>query len=182
MGKALGMIEYKTVSAGIQAADLVIKTADIRIIEAQTVCPGKYIVIFEGDISAVRASVDAAKTRFPEQLIDSFLLGNPHQDIFPAIYGTAEIKNHNALGVLETFSAAAIFVAADEAAKTSEVDLIEIRVARGMCGKSYVFLTGEVAAVEAAIAKAQKAVSESGMYLDSSVVASPDPQLWDTIL
>ena len=62
------------------------------------------------------------------------------------------------------------------------VDLIEIRVARGMCGKSYVFLTGEVAAVSAAISKAEEAVSERGMYLDSSVIASPDAQLWDTIL
>ena len=73
-------------------------------------------------------------------------------------------------------------MAADEAAKTAEVDLIEIRVARGMCGKSYVFLTGEVAAVDAAIKKAQAAVSENGMYLDSSVIPSPDPKLWDTIL
>ncbi len=51
-----------------------------------------------------------------------------------------------------------------------------------MCGKSYVFLTGEVAAVSAAISKAEAAVSERGMYLDSSVIASPDAQLWDTIL
>lgn len=182
MGRALGMVEYKTVSTGILAADLVLKTADVNVIEAQTVCPGKYIIIFEGDISAVRASIDAAKTKYPEELIDSFLLGNPHDGIFPAIYGTAEIENKNALGVLETFDAAAIFVAADEAAKTSEVELIEIRVARGMCGKSYVFLTGEVAAVEAAIAKAKSAVSETGMYLDSSVVASPDARLWSTIL
>lgn len=182
MGRALGMVEYKTVSTGVLAADLVLKTADVKIVEAQTVCPGKYIVVFEGDLSAVRASLDAAATRYPEQLIDSFLLGNPHEGIFPAIYGAADIKNRNALGVLETFDAAAIFVAADEAAKTAEVDLIEIRVARGMCGKSYVFLTGEVAAVSAAIAKAEAAVSERGMYLDSSVIASPDAQLWDTIL
>ncbi|MFP3155329.1 BMC domain-containing protein [Lachnospiraceae bacterium ZAX-1] len=182
MGKAIGMLEYKTVSTGVLAADLVIKTAQVDIIEAQTVCPGKYIIIFTGDLSAVRASLDAAKKSYQEQLIDSFLLGNPHEGIFPAIYGTVQIKNRNALGVLETFSSAAIFVAADEAAKTAQVDLIEIRVARGMCGKSYVFLTGEVAAVQAAILKAQLAVSEGGMYLDSSIIANPDPKLWETIL
>lgn len=182
MSRAIGMVEYKTVSTGILAADLVIKTAQVDVLEAQTVCPGKYIIIFTGDISAVRSSIDAAKAAYPEELIDNFLLGNPHEGIFPAIYGTVEIKNRNALGVLETFSAAAIFVAADEAAKTAEVDLIEIRVARGMCGKSYVFLTGEVAAVDAAIKKAKAAVSENGMYLDSSVIASPDPKLWETIL
>jgi len=182
MGKALGMVEYKTVSTGILAADLILKTAQVNIIEAQTVCPGKYIVVFEGEISGVKACVEAASVKYPGELIDTFLLGNPHEGIFPAIYGTAEIKDRRALGVLETFDAAAIFVAADLAAKTAEVELVEIRVARGMCGKSYMYLTGEVAAVEAAIAKAKEAVGENGMYLDSSVIASPDEGLWNTIL
>ena len=56
-----------------------------------------------------------------------------------------------ALGILETFDAAAIIQAADVAAKTAVVTLMELRIARGMCGKSYLMLTGEVAAVEAAI-------------------------------
>ena len=88
----------------------------------------------------------------------------------------------NALGVIETFSAASIIVAADAAAKTSLVNLIELRVARGMCGKSYLFLTGEVAAVSAAIERAQAETGKNGMYLDSSVIPNPDPKLWESIL
>lgn len=65
-----------------------------------------------------------------------------------------------------------IIVAADEAAKTAIVDLIELRIARGMCGKSYMLLTGEVAAVEAATEKAKEAIKDRGMFLDSSVIAS----------
>lgn len=181
MSKAIGMVEYKTVSAGILAADTIVKTAEIEIIEAQTVCPGKYIILFSGTISAVKASLDAASVKFPEQLIDSFMLGNPSEKIFPAIYGTSEVKNKKALGVLETFSAPAIIVAADEAVKAANVELIEIRLARGMCGKSYVFMTGEISAVEASIAKAKKSVEKNGMYLDSSIVANPDEKLWQTI-
>ena len=45
MSKALGMAEFNTVSSGIAAADLMIKTAEVDIIESATVCPGKYIVI-----------------------------------------------------------------------------------------------------------------------------------------
>ena len=59
MSKAIGMAEYQTVSTGIQAADLMVKTALVDIIEAQTVCPGKYIVIIKGDLSAVKAAVEA---------------------------------------------------------------------------------------------------------------------------
>ena len=176
------MIEYKTVSAGITATDLMVKTSDVEIIEAQTVCPGKYIAIITGELSAVRAAVENARTTFELQYIDSFVLGNPDESIFPAIIGTTEVKDVNALGVIETFDASQIIVAADNAVKTAEVKLIEIRIARGMCGKSYAIITGEVAAVDAAIERAKDAVRESGMLLDSTVIARPDAKLIEKIL
>lgn len=182
MSKAIGMVEYKTVSAGVVAADAMVKTSDVEIIEAETVCPGKYIVIISGDLSAVRAAVDVARNSYGAHLIDDFVLGNPHESIFPAIYGATHIESISALGILETYDAAAIIVAADEAAKTAIVDLIELRLARGMCGKSYLMLTGEVAAVEAAIERAKAAVGPKGMYLDSSVIAHPDQRICDKIL
>ena len=89
MPKAIGMVEYFNVTTGVQAADIMAKTADVDIITAMTVCPGKYIVIVSGALSAVKAAVDAAKTHFPAKLVDSFILGNPHEDIFPAIYGSS---------------------------------------------------------------------------------------------
>lgn len=182
MSKAIGMVEYKTVSAGVCAVDKMVKTAAVDIIEAQTVCPGKYIAIITGELSAVKASVDTAKTQHGTQLIGSFVLGNPHESIFPAIYGTTEIQKISALGILETYDAASIIVAADEAAKTAIVELIELRIARGMCGKSYLMLTGEVAAVEAAIKRAKAAAGTEGMYLDSTVIANPDEKVCQSIL
>ena len=180
MSRAIGMIEFKTVSAGVTAADLMVKTAAVELIEAQVVCPGKYIALITGDLSAVDAAVATAKNQYPEQLIDSFVLGNPHEGIFPAIYGTTHVEHVSSLGVLETFDASAIIVAADIAAKTAE--LIELRIAKGMCGKSYLYLCGEVSAVDAAIARAKETVAGSGMFLDSTVIAHPDEQIIKSIL
>lgn len=181
MAKAIAVSEYKTVSAGVVAADAMVKAADVDIIEAATVCPGKYIIIITGELSGVRAAVDAAKNG-SEQHIGSFVLGNPHEGLFKAIYGTADVKELNALGVLETYDVASMLVAADNAAKTSEVELMEIRLARGMCGKSYMMLTGEVAAVQAAIERAKATAANEGMYLDSSVIARPDAKLLRSII
>ena len=100
MSKAIGMAEYKTVSAGIVAADAMVKTADIDIVEAQTVCPGKYIILITGDLSAVNAAVETARTNYEKHLIDSFILGNPHDKIIPALYGATEIGELQALGIL----------------------------------------------------------------------------------
>lgn len=182
MNKAIGMVEYKTVSSGIRAADLMIKTSSVEVIQASVVCPGKYIVLITGDLSAVKASVDAAKVQIGEQMIDSFVLGNPADDLFPAIFGGVAVEDAKALGVLETFSVPSIIVAADTAAKTSDVTLIELRLARGMCGKSYVMITGDVAAVTSAIEHAREVVGEDGMLLDSTVIPSPDKDLWASIL
>ncbi len=182
MPRAIGMIEYTTVSTGISAADTLVKTADVEIIEAQVVCPGKYIVIISGQLSAIKASVDAAKNLHGEKLIDSFVLGNVHEGVFPAIYATVDVENPRALGVIETFSGASAIVAADAAAKTADVTLVELRIARGMCGKSYMLLTGEVAAVTAAIESAKAAAGDKGMLLDYSITPNPDPRLWEKIL
>ena len=182
MSKAIGMIEFKTTATGVAAADLMVKTADVEIIEAQTVCPGKYIALIRGSLSAVRASVDAAVAAYEDKCIDSFVLGNPHESIFPAIYGASHVEGVSALGILETYDAASIIEAADQAAKTAIVDLIELRIAKGMCGKSYLMLTGEVAAVEAAIERAALVAADKGMFLDSQVIPHPDEKMISRIL
>lgn len=182
LNKAIGMIEYATVSTGVKAADMMAKTADVEIMQAETVCPGKYIVLICGSLSAVKASVEASKSSFGERYIDSFVLGNPHDDIFPAIYGATDPGNVDALGIIETYSAASVIVAADNAAKTADVKLLEIRIAKGMCGKSYVMLTGDVAAVTAAVERAAELTGEGGMLLDTAVIPNPDKELWKNIL
>ena len=43
-------------------------------------------------------------------------------------------------------------------------------------------LTGTVASVTAAIENAKAVVGEKGLLLDYSVIANPDPSIWDSIL
>lgn len=182
MNKAIGLVEYKTTAAGITGADKMVKSADVDIMDAKTVCPGKYIVLISGKLSAVNAAIESGIKGFEINVIDSFILGNPHESIFKAISATAYVEDTEALGIVETFSAASIIVAADTAAKTSNVNLIEIRIARGMCGKSYMLLTGELAAVDAAVSASSKKVSEEGMLLDKSIIPNPDKKIWESIL
>ncbi len=179
--KSIGVAEFKTVSTGVTVADIMLKTAEVDIIEAATVCPGKYIIIITGDLSAVKASLEAGKKVGEAQYISSFLLGNPHEDLFDAIYGTVDIKELDALGIIETFDVSTMLIAADNAAKTSNVKLLDIRLARGMCGKSYLMLTGEVAAVTASIERASQIAEKEGMLIDTSVIARPDKKLLPTL-
>ncbi len=182
MAKAIAMIEFMTVASGVSAADTMVKTSEVDILEANVVCPGKYIILISGDLSAVNAAVESAKTKHCDKLVDSYVLGNPHESIFPAIYGAVEIESPKALGVVETYSAASIIASADIAAKTADVQLIEIRIAKGMCGKSYLFLTGEVAAVTASVERAKALAGDRAMLLDTSIIANPDEKTWRNII
>ncbi len=164
-------------SSGFHAADEMAKTADVEVLQAEVTCPGKFVILIAGELAAVKTSVERGSMVAQDKLIDTFVLGNPHESIFPAIYGTAEPKDINALGVLETYDVAAMIEAADIAAKTAIVELIELRLAKGMCGKSYMTLTGSVSAVEAAIEKAKNEAGERGMFLDSTVIANPSEKI-----
>ncbi len=177
MAKAIGMVEITTVSTGFLAADEMAKAADVEILQAEVTCPGKFVVLVSGELSAVSASVERAEGRFRDKVIDTFVLGNPHESIFPAIYGTAQPDDIDAIGILETYDVAALISAADVAAKTAIVELIELRLAKGMCGKSYMILTGSVSAVEAAIDRAKAQAGDKGMFLDSSVIPRPSDKL-----
>ena len=181
MSKAIGMVEYKTTAAGVTAADLMVKTSEVDIIEAQTVCPGKFIAIIAGDLSAVKAAVDAATKQLPLQLIDTFVLGNPHESIFPAIVGTSNVEDVKALGIMETYSLCAAVHAADAAAKAAEVDLLEVRLGRGLGGKSFILLNGEVAAVQSSIKAAEALEETQGLMAQSAVIPSPHPDMLKAI-
>ena len=177
MSSAIGMVECVTVSTGFRAADDMAKAAEVELLQAEATCPGKFVILITGEISAVQASVERAAAAYGEKVIDTFVLGNPHESIFPAIYGTASVEKIEALGVLETYDVAAMIVAADIAAKTAIVELLELRLAKGMCGKSYMTLTGSVSAVSAALEAAKAAAGDKGMFLDWSVINRPSESL-----
>ncbi len=180
--KSLGVVEYRSVALGIKAADTMVKAADIKLVIAQVVCPGKYIILFSGKLSSVKAALEAAVVSpFDTVLVDTYLLGNPDPTLFPAIYGVTEKGSPEAIGIIESYSVASIVGASDEVVKTSPVKLIEIRLARGMTGKSFAIFSGELSAVEASMERAKNTLSESAMYVQSAVIASPDPQIWDNL-
>jgi len=177
--KALAMAEYSTITSGITALDIITKAAEVDVLAAQTICPGKFMILFCGEIGAVKASLEAAR-RTPHK-IDEFLLGSPHADIFAALKGTVALSENAALGLIETYSAAAAIKAADAAAKAAWVSLTDIRIAHGMCGKSTAMFTGEVAAVTAALEAAKTEASHKGKLLDAVLIPNPDKKMLEAM-
>lgn len=179
---SIGLVEVKNVSRGIKITDEMLKSAGITLLQSGSVCPGKYVTIVGGDLSSIKAAVDRAESMADDALIDKFVIGNLGDKVFEAMCGTAENVEKKALGIVETFTAASAILAADAAVKAAMVSLIEVRVARGMGGKCFVTMTGEVADVAAAVEAGAKLAAEEGVLINTEVIANPHPDLWETIM
>jgi len=174
---AIGLVELSSIAKGIETADIMEKTADVSILLAKTTCPGKYIILIGGDVSSVEQSVRAGIELGAGVVIDSFVIPNVHHTIIPAISGATEISVFKAIGIIETFSVATLIEAADAAVKAAEVEPVRLHLAYGIGGKSYTVLTGEVAAVKAAVAIGSQVAADKGFLVQDVVIPRPGKQL-----
>ena len=179
---ALGMIEVVSIPQGVKAGDSMLKAADVALVMAQTVCAGKYIVLVSGDVAAVKSSVEAGTAEAGSKLIDSMVIPNVDARVIAAMAGACELEAVEAVGVVETFSLAAAVQAADAAVKAADITLMEIRLARGMGGKSFILLSGGVSSVEAAVCAVESAEFAGGMLSKSAVIPSPHPDMLRALL
>ena len=170
---SIGLVEVKNVSKGIVVTDEMLKSAGIVLISSGSVCPGKFVTIVGGELSAIHAAVDRAELIAEDALIDN---------VFEAICGTADVKEKKAFGIVETFTAASAIQAADAAVKAGDIELIEVRVARGLGGKCFVSMTGDVADVKAGVEAGARIATEQGVLINTEVIANPHPELWEAVL
>jgi microcompartment protein CcmL/EutN len=175
--QAVGCVETSSIARGLEAADAMLKAAQVILLAANPVCPGKYVVLVGGHVAEVTASVAAGEAVAADTLVDRLVIPNVHPQVLQAFTATTNPEKIESLGMIETFSAAAAIIAGDEAVKAARVDLLEIRLARALGGKAFVLLTGEVSAVRAAVDAGIRAARAQGLLLGYTVIPSPHPDL-----
>ena len=171
----LGVLELNSIAVGLQTLDGMIKAAPIRIIDAKTICPGKFVVIVSGEVAAVDAALSRGKEIGGGYVVDELFIPNLHTQVIPAITGAVECEIWDAVAVIESFSVVASISAADVAAKTASVLVSEVRLATGMGGKSYIKIIGNIHEVEAAVHAAVEVISGKGLLCKEVIIPNPDP-------
>ncbi len=174
---SIGLIELGSIAAGFEVCDAMLKAAGVELILSRSICSGKYMVMVRGDVAAVQASVEAGTRAGSFSVIDTFVIPNVHESIFPAISGTTKVEELEALGVIESFSVASLIEGADAAVKSANVRLIEVRLAMALGGKAFATMTGNVAAVQSAVAAGAQVIAQKGLLVNKVVIPSPRPEL-----
>jgi ethanolamine utilization protein EutM len=80
---ALGMIETKGLVGAIEAADAMLKTANVELVGKETIGGGYVTVMVRGDVGAVKAATEAgaeAAKKFGE-LVAVHVIPRPHSDV-----------------------------------------------------------------------------------------------------
>ncbi len=180
--QALGMIEFNSIAAGIEAADYMVKAAMVEPLFLKTICPGKFVAAVHSEVASVQASVQAGLECGQDAVVDTFVIPNIHHGVIAAMSCSVENVRGAALGVIETFTAASSIVAADTAVKTADVDLIEVRMAMGLGGKAFCTLTGDVGAVKMAVEAGAAAAAANGLLVRKVVIPSISSQVLHRIM
>ena len=81
--QALGMVETKGLVASIEAADAMVKAANVRLIGKVHVGGGLVTVMVRGDVGAVKSATDAgaAAAERVGELISVHVIPRPHDDV-----------------------------------------------------------------------------------------------------
>src|SRR5438552_18284897 len=135
---SIGLIELTSIASGYLSCDAMLKAADVEVVLSRSICSGKYMVMVRGDVAAVQAAVASGISGARFSVIDSFVIPNLHDAVFPAIRGTTKVEALEELGIVESFSVASLIEGADAAVKSANVQLIEIRLAMARGGKAVV--------------------------------------------
>ena len=80
---ALGMIETKGLVGAIEAADAMVKSANVQLVGKEQVGGGLVTVMVRGDVGAVKAATDAGAAAAEKvgELISVHVIARPHMEV-----------------------------------------------------------------------------------------------------
>lgn len=92
--EALGMIETKGLVAAIEAADTMVKSANVTLVGYEKIGSGLVTVMVRGDVGAVKAATDAGSAAASKvgELVSIHVIPRPHTEV-EKILSSGIVKN-----------------------------------------------------------------------------------------
>lgn len=175
-GPAIALLETESIARGMFVADAVVKRAQVTIDLAEPVSPGKYLLLFHGPVAEVEEAFAAGVDAAGPTLVDKLFLPQAADGLLRALEGETDGRWDESIGIVETHTVASALLSADTALKRAEVRLMKLHLARGIGGKGYFTLTGELDMVQAALDGAAASV-EAGLLQTVEILQRPHPDL-----
>ncbi len=167
---AIALIEYSSIATGILAGDEMLKKAPITVIKSGTVHNGKYLVLIGGSVASVEESYAKGLAIDPDNIIDSMILPNVHEQLHDSILGSRLKCTKESLGIIEASSVSTMIKASDAGVKGADVNIVEIRLADDIGGKSFTIYNGSIEEIQAAVEIAKNAVTVQKHWVNETII------------
>jgi microcompartment protein CcmL/EutN len=172
-GPAVALIELESLARGPVVTDAVLKHASVSIVVAEPVSPGKYLLVFSGPVADVQESYAIGLRVAGARVLDRLVLSHVSDAVLDAMALKFPNRNPNlSIGLVELQTVASTIRAADVAIKRAAVQIIDMRLAKGIGGKGTFSLAGAQEDIEAALEGAAAAV-EPHLLIATEIIPRP---------
>lgn len=155
---SVGLMETSSIAKGIETLDAMCKAAGVKPEVHLAISRGKYIIVISGPVGEVESAMAKGAETAGDTVLSRHIIRNIHSAAFAALNKKVKPSSLGAVGIVETKDALPALFAADAAAKSAFVHVVEVNAGKGIGGKGYFTVTGEVGAVRTAVSAGVKAV------------------------
>lgn len=170
---SLALLEIASIARGYRVLDALVKESPVRVIEANHVEPGKYLILFGGGVAEVEAAHLVGKDVAGDTLVDEVLLAGVDPRIWAALAGARRSGEFDTVGIVEGTSIARVLYATERSLKNAAVALTGLRIDRALGGRAYYVVDGNQPDVDAAIEAGVEALGER--LVRAERIARPHP-------
>lgn len=157
----LVLLEFRKISLGLKIVNEFTKNYDIEIILSKIICPGKYLVLFSGELSIIEEiekNLKSLKTfdekyKSTEIIVVTSIERKLLEKINIKLLKNEEIE---CLGIVETLNAIKAIEVSDYIENESNVEIILIKIGLGMNSKGLVLFKGKASDVKELLEKLKK--------------------------
>ena len=160
---AIGLLETTSIAKGVETLDAMCKAAGVEPETAMPISRGKYIIIISGPVGEVESSMAKGVEIGGDTVVASHIIRNIHSGVLSALNKRIKSDKVEAIGIVETKEALPAVFAADAAAKAAFVHVTEVNTGKGIGGKGYFTVTGDVGAVRTSVSAGVKAIGEAAV-------------------
>ncbi|MCG2725596.1 MAG: BMC domain-containing protein [Elusimicrobia bacterium] len=174
---AIGLLEISSIAKGVETLDAMCKAAGIKPEIARPISKGKYIIIVSGPVGEVESALSKGIEIAEKTLISEFIIRNVHKSVAERLSKKATMPEKlEAVSIVETKNSLSIVYAADIAAKAASINILEISLGKGIGGKGYFSMTGEIGAIRSAVNAAVKSIEPDDL-ISRIVIPNADAHL-----
>jgi microcompartment protein CcmL/EutN len=171
------VLEVGSLPRGLLVLDQMAKEAEVHVRWAGDVDPSRFLIVLDGDLSALESALDRGLVAAGDRLVAHVLLPQAHPRLLAGLDGVLSSRDdvqadELALGALESYTISGVVRGTDRALKIAPVRLVRLRFATQLGGQGHAVIAGEHADVEVAL-DAAAASEPAGVQIETTLIARP---------